>query len=876
MSGVSLPLSEVPDADLHVQVADLAQQLGFVSALDVSRILLTIPIRYQSDLPWTPHKIWVDAGPLDETEWRAIKQELQRRRPAPEGSDDHEHPSQETWSDEERGTIGPVPLGDGDACYVPPPEVGPSGDDARRPGARYIVGSLLGKGGAGRVFRAYDRTLQRVVALKVPLSAGSESTLQHLDTEARTTALLEHPNIVPIYDMGVLPSGEHFYTMKRISGRSLRDVLRDVKIGKRETLQRWTELELLRIFVEVCRAVEFAHHRNTLHRDLKPENIMLGDFGEVLVMDWGLAVKNDYGNNSAGEGPTVGTPAYMSPEQASGHREIDERSDVYTLGVILYEILTLSVPSKRDTVFETMLAVASDPVLPPSKVTNRAMAYELDDIVMRALAKAPDERYASVREFRNDVAVYLLGRQPKSAERCYREAEEALLLYDRTSEDLERARRRVSQLAARRPEDATLDESREYWRAQDALVKVDQELNELVERALGLLFRTIALNPEHPHASEALASLAYRRFVDAERERDQRNADFFAASTREFDTHGHYTRLMDGPTTLDINIDAPGYQAFLRPMETYNHDLALQSVRSIGEAPVHLGTLPRGSWLLTLKKLGEPAVRLPLFARPQAPLIVKVETLRARKLPKGFIYANEGESVIGGDSQALDSLRFRIQTVPAFAAAATHVTIDDYLEWLRYLDEQGKNLAETHLPVVGNGAPLIRRFEDGSLRPCPNAMRHLTQDWDPSRHYPIVGIRAQDAFAYAAWKSRKEGRRYRLPSELEYERITRGADGRFFPWGEHFDASLCSMLTTHPTRHQLRPIGAFFSDVGPYGHRDLAGNVRELCTHESGNGVTLRGGSWMTGAQACRGASRTTLHAERRRDDVSFRLVCEV
>lgn len=875
MSADSLLLDRTPDEELHIQIAELALQLGFASSADVSRNLLAIPKRHLSDLPWTPRKHWVDAGPLDDTEWRAIKQELQRRKPTTE-SDDDGSPSLETWNNAGEGTLYPSDEESNDQSYVPPPALGPASADPKAAGMRYIVGSLLGKGGAGRVFRAYDRTLQRVVALKVPLSSPNDSSVQQLDTEARTTAMLEHPNIVPIYDMGVLPTGEHFYTMKRIAGRSLRDILRDVKIGKRETLQKWTELELLRVFVEVCRAVEFAHHRNTLHRDLKPENIMLGDFGEVWVMDWGLAVKNDYTDGPNSDGPTVGTPAYMSPEQASGHKDIDERSDIYTLGVILYEILTLSVPSKRDTVFETMLAVASDPVLPPSKVTSRLMAYELDDIVMKALAKPIHERYSSVRELRMDVSVYLLGRQPKNAERCFQEAQAAFQVYDQTAEELETVRRRACFLAGRLQADANLEERKEYWKAKDSADQLDRELNQCLENVMNLLFKSIALNPENPAASEALASLAWRRCVDAEREHDRRNAEFFASVVREFDSRGTYVRLLEAPTTLDINIDAPGYQCFLYPIQTYDRNRSRGFARSLGEAPLHLGTLPKGSWHLVLKKIGSPAIRVPIFARPEAPAVIHVNSEKSKNLPSGFLFVNGGETVIGGDLNALDPLHYRIQNVHSFAAAQAPVTLEEYLEWLLFLDQQAVGTAEAHIPVLSNGAPLIRRFDDGRFRICHNAMRFLNEDWHLHESYPVVGIRALDALGYAAWRSRIEGRRIRLLSEIEYERIARGADGRFFPWGEAFDPSLCSMLTTHPTKHRLRPIASTLSDVGPFGHRDLAGNVREFCTHESGNGVVLRGGSWLSDESACRAASRISLDSERRRDDVGFRLVCEV
>ena len=218
-------------------------------------------------------------------------------------------------------------------------------------GPRYEVKGRLGRGGMGVVFDAYDRTLQREVAVKVMDRAGPEPQL---------LAHLEHPGIVPVHDAGTLPDGRVFYVMKRVRGARLNDALSP------ET----SNAQRLDLFLRICDAVAFAHAQGVVHRDLKPDNVMLGAFGEVLVMDWGIATTlGGDGRNAI----VAGTPGFMAPEQSSASGAIDARTDVFALGALL----------------ETML-------LSP---TPRALAA----IARRAAAPDPAARYQSVEALAKDV-----------------------------------------------------------------------------------------------------------------------------------------------------------------------------------------------------------------------------------------------------------------------------------------------------------------------------------------------------------------------------------------------------------------------------------------------------------------------------------------
>jgi eukaryotic-like serine/threonine-protein kinase len=276
-------------------------------------------------------------------------------------------------------------------------------------GTRYRLIERVARGGMGVVYAAEDENLGRRVALKVLDVPGTGSELANrLMREARVLARLEHPGIVPVHDVGTLADGRVFYTMKFVEGQRLDKFLEDV-----ESVQ-----DRLRLFLRICDAVAFAHAKGVLHRDLKPANIMVGPFGEVLVMDWGLAKimreqsssagpapdpevtliekpkpsgdENDSTKGSiiTGHGTVMGTPGYMSPEQARGEIEmLDARSDIFSLGALLRFILTQAAKSG---------------------ITPR-LDRSLEAICAKATAEQRDARYPSVQEFSLDVSRYLDG-----------------------------------------------------------------------------------------------------------------------------------------------------------------------------------------------------------------------------------------------------------------------------------------------------------------------------------------------------------------------------------------------------------------------------------------------------------------------------------
>ena len=299
---------------------------------------------------------------------------------------------------------------------------------------RYAIGQVVAQGGMGAILNAQDQTIRRGVAMKVMLqSGGSEDVLRFVE-EAQITGQLEHPNIVPVYELGVDEQDQPFYTMKFVRGISLRKVLELLAQGVPETVQKYPLGVLLTIFQKVCDGLAFAHAKGVIHRDLKPENIMLGEYGEALVMDGGLAkvlgaqsrtgaavhsARQENPANATLAGSVMGTPQYMAPEQAEGRiDELDARTDIYALGAILYQILTLQPPFALADIDTLLAAVRAGKTIPPVErvgakrlphLPDGAVPRSLAAVAMKALALQPAARYASVQDLQADIAAFQTG-----------------------------------------------------------------------------------------------------------------------------------------------------------------------------------------------------------------------------------------------------------------------------------------------------------------------------------------------------------------------------------------------------------------------------------------------------------------------------------
>jgi len=334
-------------------------------------------------------------------------------------------PDEETVRPVTRDTRLPWPETDASPPVIPP--------------RAYKTLGTLGEGGMARVLLVEDPAFDREVAMKVAFREIHEkpASLQRFLNEARITGQLDHPSIPPAYDAGKGPDGRFYFTMKRVAGESLADMFLALEDEEEAAVAEYTLFRLLSVFEKVCEAAAFAHDQGVVHRDLKPENVMVGRFGQVFVMDWGLARVSGEEEIPAGDGvlgkkpksvsarpvgsvygSVIGTPGYMSPEQVEGKMDlVDPVSDVYSLGAILYEILTLEKAFDGKTVKELLIQNLQGEILPPrARAPRRGVPRALQAICLKAMARSRDDRYGSALALARDVRAYMEQR-PVSAYR---------------------------------------------------------------------------------------------------------------------------------------------------------------------------------------------------------------------------------------------------------------------------------------------------------------------------------------------------------------------------------------------------------------------------------------------------------------------------
>ena len=299
---------------------------------------------------------------------------------------------------------------------------------------RYRVESEIGKGGMGKVLRVADTDLNREIAMKVLINSAHQSTTRRFIEEAQITSQLEHPNMLPVHDFGINEDGDVFFTMQYVrSHDTLGEIVERLRDGDPDTHRAYTFEKRVQLIQQVAHALSYAHERGVIHRDIKPDNIMVGEHGQVYLVDWGVAKLLDQaerpvphtlrqldgpGPDATRDGILIGTPPYMAPEQILGlNDEVGPRTDVYALTVVLYELLTLNyylgdvkddLPSITSAVVHRKPADAEshfDPV-------NGRVPRSLSRICRKGLSKAPEQRFQSADELSSALQDWLEGNAP--------------------------------------------------------------------------------------------------------------------------------------------------------------------------------------------------------------------------------------------------------------------------------------------------------------------------------------------------------------------------------------------------------------------------------------------------------------------------------
>jgi serine/threonine protein kinase/formylglycine-generating enzyme required for sulfatase activity len=794
----------------------------------------------------------------------------------------------------EHGTIGPATILGGanhDTPWrgdtSPPQATGSAAPEAAADipvaGRRYALGRELGRGGMGQVLEARDLALERSVALKLLIDQDDVALRIRFMDEARVTGQLQHPGVPPVYELGKLGDGRLFFAMKRIEGRTLRDVLEDLKYGEAEIEKQFGRVRLLTVMSQVCRTIAYAHNRGVIHRDLKPDNIMLGEFGEVTVMDWGLAKpigvaggegraeistarQQDGGRYSTQTGEVTGTPQYMPPEQAVGRiDELGAHSDIYSLGAMLYEILTLEPPFDGPSARAIRDAVVNARVIPPSERTpDRPVPHAIEQLCLHCLAKEPRARPKSALVIAEQIDRYLEGEQDRARKEGERKKLHELgrAAAEQWFEDYARLKQqqtRTAQMRARLEPWASTEERDPLWKQEDEEQRARLEAARHLSEALAHYHGALGVAGDNASTRQALAELYYSAFEAADRDRDAVQVAHYENLVRAFDDEGQFRSRLKGDGRLELETLPRGLQGTLYQMRVVDRVLTPTAPQALGQMPVRLDPLPMGSYLVKLHAPGLSEAVVPVFISRQESVRLRLRVFPDAAVGKGFVHVAGGPTRVGGDPQAQLATPARTLEVADFFIARRPVSCAEYYEFLRAVaDLDGPRAAAARAPRTAHGGPALwPAGPDGVPRiPERDAQGSL---WHPE--WPVVGVSCEDAEAYCAWRGQVTQQRHRLPTEVEWEKAARGADGRLFPWGDAFEATFCHMGISRSGAPARGPGGQFPADRSPYGVEDLAGGVTEWTSSWLDEGArqrVIKGGNWASSPTECRAASRFT------------------
>ena len=785
--------------------------------------------------------------------------------------------------------------------------------------SRYEFISLLGRGGSGEVHRVLDKKLNRIVALKllrVEMTSNAEM-IARFTREAQVIAQLDHPAIIPIYDLGRADSGRWYLTMKEVHGRTLRESIADLHTSQHVS-QNVALRQAISALQRVCTAVGFAHGKGVIHRDLKPDNIMIAEFGQVFVLDWGLArilqdpsiprssthPPTDHGYSD--HGLIMGTPAFMSPEQARADVvKVGPSSDVWSIGATLFAILYGESPY-TGTVDSVLQQVEAGPPEPPYRPD---LPLELVELWQACMQVDVNERPPDASVVADALNRFLEGRKnQEKASLLVQEARDLLPNLEQRRIENRKARERAKTALRSLRNSDDLETKELAWKKEDHWRETQADLDQCYDQ----VFTKVRMAQDHaPQLIEVrslLADLYYQKAIQAEEEQDVSAFQHYKALVSTYDV-GRFNAFLRSQGELQLDWQPRSAMARVYRFGLRARRWAAIPMPEVDLKPNQPHPLTAGRYLIEFREPNRIPIKVPIVIevdqrwdhRPPGAKNPKVITLPTRTdLARQERFIPGGWFTCGGDSQAMASLPKQRLWVEPFILAARPVSHQEYLVFLNHLSMSSRTQSLEHAPALqdhqGTMMPLY------NYDPVSRKWSLPTQVGEIALHpsSPVIGVRWLDAQAYLLWLRSRTDLPWRLPSELEWEMAARGVDGRSFPWGEHVDPAFFCHQDTHLDVLGPPTTGQFPVDCTPYGVLGMAGGVSDWCadtyhpqgpgrsgpvvvrpkppeskeleTHDGASRKTVRGGAWSLPATYGRAASRSGKLANTRADYLGFRL----
>jgi eukaryotic-like serine/threonine-protein kinase len=793
---------------------------------------------------------------------------------------------------------------------------------------RYDDIQLIGAGAMGEVRRVFDYQLNRHLAIKIihPKLMSNSNFRTRFVEEAQICAQLQHPNIVPVHEIGRFDDGRLYFTMKEIKGVPFEQAITDFHNSNRKSQSSMLSFRrLMNSFRGVCNAIAYAHSNGVIHRDIKPENILLGEYGEVIVVDWGIAkvlgkkdchLESDIdiqtnrsrsNINATRLGQVAGTPTYMSPEQARGEIDkLDQKTDIYALGVVLYEILYGQPPYNGKDEFEVLEKVLSDEPIQFNKNSIKSsfpIPNEILTACKKSMSRNPDARFNSVDELSKVISDWLNG--AKKREQALSIVAEAMKLSSERDTLLVQSKLLLSEAQeglAKIPDWQDETHKSVWWQKQklaQELLQKSQLLDVVQEHTLkGALTHKSDLEEAHIELAKRYRS----KHINAEAQRDnqslfhsQINLKKHASALREnHNIRIQFLNYLQGTGAISLSTNISNVEVSIDKFVPQFRRLTPQFLEDIGTTPILKYPVEMGSYLLRFKKSGYHEVTYPICilrgehwdcknpkGNETTLYIPKEHEIGIREcyIPKGWFWS-------GGDENAPGCFARKKRWVDSFVMSKHPVTNQEYLIFLNDLLLQGREQeALNYVPREkgGQASPegelIYGRDHNNQFMLVPDANGIL---WQPD--WPVCMLDWHSCNAYAKWKSVQTGYKWRLPTEWEWEKAARGVDGRYFTWGNDFDASYTCMGKSHKDKRLPVDVYQFPFDESVYGVRGMCGNMVEwtASTWIEKKGETpspdsklrvYRGGGWYGVEFLCRVAYRYWYEEHRRLDVLSFRLV---